>query len=275
VPFGAVLCGIDTSPQSLAAAGQALALAADDANVWGVSVWDPGVAMLGGIHASEVALDLRRDAIGALQEARRAFPRLDPILMKGPDAAGLLAATVNLEPDLVSVGSHGSSRPAGVLFGSVATAIAHHATCSVLISRAAETFPGVILHASDGSLEGLAAARVAGEIAAVHDSTVVTLHVTDGDLERGRGIAEAGVALIEAAGREPVVQVLDGSPHRRIPEVADEIGASLIVIGSRGRTGLAALGSVSERIAHHAPCSVLIVRLTSHPSRDREMIEAD
>ena len=39
-------------------------------------------------------------------------------------------------------------------------------------------------------------------------------------------------------------------------------------MGSRGRTGLAALGSVSERVTHRASCSVLIVRRPSHPRRD-------
>ena len=175
----------------------------------------------------------------------------------------------NLEADLLSIGAHGQSRTAGVLFGSVATAMARHATCSVLIAREAATdaFPGLILHASDGSAESLDAARAAGAIAARHDSTVVTLHVGDG-LDRGRAIAEESVALIKATGREPVPEVVQGSPRRRIVEVANEAGASLIVVGSRGRTGLKALGSVSEQVAHRASCSVLIVRQPVHPSRD-------
>lgn len=148
--------------------------------------------------------------------------------MKGGDVAGLLAALANLEADLLSIGAHGRSRAAGVLFGSVATAMARHATCSVLIARdtVTDVFPGLIVHASDGSPESLDAAR------------------------------------------EPVPKVVQGSPHRRIVEVADETGASLVVMGSRGRTGLKALGSVSERVAHRAPCSVLIVRQPAHPSRD-------
>ena len=42
-------------------------------------------------------------------------------------------------------------------------------------------------------------------------------------------------------------------------EVASET-ADLIVVGSRGLRGLRALGSLSERIAHEARCSVLVVR---------------
>jgi nucleotide-binding universal stress UspA family protein len=140
----------------------------------------------------------------------------------------------------------------------------HHAPCSVLVARKSRSeFPSLLVHADDGSPESLDAARLAGRLAAEHDSSVVTLHVSetaDGD------ISEEAVGLLEAAGREPVVRVEGGSPHRVIIETANELKASMIVMGSRGRTGLAALGSVSERVAHRADCSVLIVRQASYPA---------
>ena len=211
---------------------------------------------------------LRDESRAALRRAKEALPELEPILFKGRDTPVLLAAMANLEADLVCVGSHGTSRPAGVLFGSVASAMAHFATCSTLVARAprAGGFPGVILHANDGSPESLTAAHVAGQIAARHGSTIVTLHVG----EDGQGVAEEAVAIIEGSGREPVMQVEQGSPHRRIVEAANEAHASLVVMGSRGQTGLKALGSVSERVTHRAECSVLIVRLTSHPAQDED-----
>ncbi|MGI8469559.1 MAG: universal stress protein [Pyrinomonadaceae bacterium] len=57
--------------------------------------------------------------------------------------------------------------------------------------------------------------------------------------------------------------VLIGSPESRIVETAEEIKADLIIIGSHGynRWERLLLGSVSDSIVHHAPCSVLIVRL--------------
>jgi nucleotide-binding universal stress UspA family protein len=45
--------------------------------------------------------------------------------------------------------------------------------------------------------------------------------------------------------------------------IAAAEGADLVVLGNRGLHGLAALGSVSERVAHHAPCSILVVRGTA------------
>jgi nucleotide-binding universal stress UspA family protein len=269
VDFQSIVCGIDASPQSVEAVRQAIVLAADGARCVGVAAWDPGLAIHTGVHAADAMADLREEAASALAGAQTAFPALNPILMRGAPVAVLLAAITNLQADLVSVGSHGLSRAAGVIFGSVATAMAHHAPCSVLVARTAqaERFPGLIVHANDGSPESLDAALVAGSMAARHDSSVITLHVADTP-EGGTGVAEGSVRLIEATGREPLIRVEHGSPHRRIVEVANETHASLIVMGSRGRTGLAALGSVSERVTHSAGCTVLIVRRPSHPVRE-------
>lgn len=57
-------------------------------------------------------------------------------------------------------------------------------------------------------------------------------------------------------------EILVGSPESRIVEKAESIGASLIVVGSHGynRWERLLLGSVSDSVVHHAPCSVLVVR---------------
>ena len=267
--FGTVVCGIDSSPESFEAARQAVAIAAVDAGLWGVSVWDPGLAMHAGIHAGEVAADFRGESAKALGDAREAVPNLQPVLMKGREVAGLLAAIGRVQADLVSVGSHGTSRTAGVVLASVATAMTHHAPCSALIARrtGAQSFPASILHAGDGSPDSSDAARVAGRIAARHGAKLVTVHVGEGE-DQGGAIAEEAVPLLESSGNKPEARVEQGSPHQRIVEVANEIGASLVVVGSRGVGGLKLLGSVSERVAHQASCSVLIVRRPSHPSYD-------
>ena len=68
------------------------------------------------------------------------------------------------------------------------------------------------------------------------------------------GITEAGVA-VETFARQ-------GDPADAILDVAEERGADLIVVGNKGMTGAKRflLGSVPNKISHHAPCSVLIVR---------------
>jgi nucleotide-binding universal stress UspA family protein len=54
----------------------------------------------------------------------------------------------------------------------------------------------------------------------------------------------------------------EGDPAEAILEVAQEQKADLIVVGDRGLTGIERflLGSVSSKLSHHAPCSVMIVR---------------
>lgn len=56
--------------------------------------------------------------------------------------------------------------------------------------------------------------------------------------------------------------ILFGSPDSRIVESAEEWGATLIVVGSHGysRWERLLLGSVSDSVVHHAPCSVLVIR---------------
>ena len=70
------------------------------------------------------------------------------------------------------------------------------------------------------------------------------------------------------AGGRPVsiveisTDVLFGSPDSRIVEAAEEMRPDLVVVGSHGysRWEILLLGSVSDSVVHHAPCSVLVVR---------------
>jgi nucleotide-binding universal stress UspA family protein len=81
---------------------------------------------------------------------------------------------------------------------------------------------------------------------------------------------EVELALSDAAeiAREAGVEVnthaREGDPADAILDVAEEIKAELVIIGNKGMTGAKRflLGSVPDKISHHAPCSVLIVRTT-------------
>lgn len=77
-------------------------------------------------------------------------------------------------------------------------------------------------------------------------------------LAQARTEAErAGVAQVETFARQ-------GDAADAILDVAEEQEADLIVIGNKGMTGAKRflLGSVPNKVSHHAPCSVLIVRTT-------------
>ena len=73
---------------------------------------------------------------------------------------------------------------------------------------------------------------------------------------------EQAAGAAHAAGVEADCYARRGDPAEAILDVAAEQGASLIVVGSKGMHGTRRflLGSVPDKISHHAPCSVLIVR---------------
>jgi nucleotide-binding universal stress UspA family protein len=69
-------------------------------------------------------------------------------------------------------------------------------------------------------------------------------------------------ARVERQGLEVYQEAREGDPASVLIDVARERRADLIVVGDRGRTGVMRflLGSVPNKISHHAPCSVMIVR---------------
>jgi nucleotide-binding universal stress UspA family protein len=79
----------------------------------------------------------------------------------------------------------------------------------------------------------------------------------DATLEDAAGQAREAGVTVECFARQ-------GDPADAILDVAEEQGADLIVVGNKGMTGAKRflLGSVPNKVSHHAPCSVLIIRTT-------------
>lgn len=75
---------------------------------------------------------------------------------------------------------------------------------------------------------------------------------------------QATAEEIRAQGVDVTIWARQGDPADAILDVAEEQNADLIVVGNRGMTGAKRflLGSVPNKISHHAPCSVLIIRTT-------------
>lgn len=141
-----------------------------------------------------------------------------------------------------------------------------------------------IVVGTDDSPTARAAVKVAGELALADG--VDTVHVVCGyhpisETELSRiahdlpaefrselsadqsGMAQAGAAerALRRMGLEVVTHLIPDSGAEAILDVVDEVGADLVVVGSRGfGAGKRLLkGSVSTRVVHHAPCSVLVV----------------
>jgi nucleotide-binding universal stress UspA family protein len=75
---------------------------------------------------------------------------------------------------------------------------------------------------------------------------------------------EAAAEVARSEGVEVTIYARQGDPADAILDVAEEQDADLIIVGNKGMTGAKRflLGSVPNKVSHHAPCSVLIIRTT-------------
>jgi nucleotide-binding universal stress UspA family protein len=198
------------------------------------------------------AVEAARQA--GVQATGQLLPGANPgaVLVERAGAADLLVVPINVE-----------SRASGIMVSSPSSTAVHKATVPVLVARHPSTvaaFPARMLVASDGSEDSHRALSIAGSIARHHGARVDLLRVDPGPHGDAHDLGTAATELAEGFGVEAKVIRESGHPVDRIVEVADRTGATLIVVGSRGVSGLRALGSVSERVVHRAHCSVLVAR---------------
>ena len=250
--FGRVLVGVDGTAPGFEACRQAAILAEPDAAVEAVSVVHLSDAIQVGFAAQRAADELQKEAVTALAEASRILgEHAGTRFLNGFVTAAILHEIGEFEATVVAIGSHGHRRATEILIGGVAGELLHSAPCSVLVARPQlepDGFPRSIVVGIDGSRESDAAFRVGERLAArfgVPLETIVS--------NRGKGVDVAKVHL-----RAPLARVVDAHPVDALVEAGREAG--LLVVGNRGLHGVKALGSVSERVAHRAPCSVLVVR---------------
>ena len=125
-------------------------------------------------------------------------------------------------------------------------------------------FPTKILLATDGSQDAELAATTAADLA---KSTNSELHIVHVGFEQKRDEAQEEldkeVDLIRESGAKEIPAHLEfGRPDTAIIDLAEELGAGLIVMGSRGLGGVrrALLGSISDSVVRHAHCPVMVVR---------------
>ena len=179
--------------------------------------------------------------------------------------------------DLIVLGSRGMSEWKALLLGSVSDGVLHHAHCPVLIVRGEQTTFTKILLACDGSAGAFQATRSAGALADKFGAPLVILNVleplsalaqalqpdSESSLLRARQLIGTRVrGMAHDVDCAFTMQQEVGHPAETIVQIARENDYPLIVVGSRGMSALKALalGSVSNRVAHHSHCSVLVVR---------------
>jgi nucleotide-binding universal stress UspA family protein len=226
------------------------------------------------------------DAVGRIEAAGSEVEQAH--LKVGGASEEIVALAEELGAGLIVMGNRGRGGVRRALMGSVSDAVVRHAHCPVLVVRADPiVFPTKILVATDGSREAELASSSAADLA---ERTGSELHVVyvghmppvfyespgawalDPDLRGRMGErAEEGARtkldeqvqrVREAGGEVAGAHARLGRPDAEIVGLAEELGAGLIVLGSRGLGPLrsALMGSVSHSVVRHARCPVLVVR---------------
>ena len=195
----------------------------------------------------------------------------------GHPAQQIVAAALDLDIDLIIVGSRGHSRLWGELLGHTADRINENAPCSVLIVRSEREAARYrkMLVGYDGSDGADTALRHALNLARQIGSDVRVLWIhesmpaTEAEAEQKWALDFFETTLrerIESVAKEHGVKVEAnysiGNVAQTLVLEAESGGFRLVVMGHRGQSGLwgKLLGGVADRVSHHARCDVLIVR---------------
>jgi nucleotide-binding universal stress UspA family protein len=187
---------------------------------------------------------------------------------------------------LVAVGSRGLGPIASTLVGSVSSEVVDKAPCPVLVARSRSIRK--ILFATDGSRHAEVAEQVLASLPVARQVPVRVVSVAQvirplavgiaptmygrvyaaqAEYEAASRTARAEVAAssvtrLRSSGIEASAELRVGDPAGEVLDAAHAFQADLIVVGSRGQTGLRrlVLGSVARRVLHHSSASVLVVR---------------
>jgi nucleotide-binding universal stress UspA family protein len=268
--FDRILAGTDGSERGEEAVGRAAQLA----SVTGASLDLVYVIDTSRPH-DEAEVEPKAEAV--LHRAEAIAARRAPASTKvvaGDPAEALVEEAADHAVDLICVGPDAGLLGGRVRVGRVAAHVLRHAPCSVLVGReAGSTFPVNVLCGVDGSNASIETAGLAARIAVASGADLRLQHVLSvfgGDEREWRldddepdpTEIESAAQMARAAGVRPIRERALGRPEYAIIEAATREGVDLVVVGSRGLSGLSRvlLGSVSEYVATHAHCSVLVTR---------------
>ena len=170
--------------------------------------------------------------------------------------------------DTLILGNKGSSEIPNFALGGVTENILRHADRAVLIVKNKPDFSKILV-AHDGSKHAQRALDYAVQLGEKYKSKITLLNVVQTMLTRvqeeaAKGIGERVVSEAEShvKGVSMDKKVELGHPAKTIIDFAKKGNYDLIVMGRRGLNPVRrfVLGSVSDKVARHAQCSVLIVR---------------
>lgn len=266
--FSRVVCAIEVGTQGAVVARQAIALAPPGVPVVLVGAVDLEAAeramqpMSGEMDtgqlmapipaaAAEVLMDSIRGDVETVRAALSDIAHVTTSVVEGPLIVAMQEAAGDDPGALLALEAPHESRTLGMIGGEPATWLLHETSQPVFLARTSsrpELFPRTIAVGYDGGDASTAAVEAAGAIAALRGADLRVI-IAKGGPDDGIGALADGL---------PAHEVVHDR-HNPVHALSDA-DADLIVVGSRGLHGLRALGSVSERVAHRAHASVLVVR---------------
>ena len=171
----------------------------------------------------------------------------DPrIALCGFDAAGLLVVGP----------AAGGLGPTNI--GSTTEWLLHRPPAPLLIARSGRPVRRVLI-GTDGSEHARAAVDAFAALPWAASTEATVIAVKDGSIDAD-DVARSLAEDLTARGVPSTWRVAAGSPHGVLLDEVVEAGIDLVVVGTRGLTGLERLrlGSTASAVARHAPCSVLV-----------------
>jgi len=275
--FARILVGVNGSEGAEEAVRQAAGLASSlGADLELAHVFDPTL-----ISRRPVG-DSSRDSRHVLDEAERIASKEGVqapgrVLVGGP-ASMLVRHAIDRWVDLIALGPDLSFAERPHLLGGVAVHVVRDAACSVLVARPPRTpsrgVPSRIVCAVDGLRPSVWAVEAAVAVArhteaALRFVRAVPVEAAGNSLgwfveqrNPGDDVLTEASCTAEDAGVHATRELAFGRPGPAVAAAAIDFGADLIVSGTRGLHGFRRVvgGSVSEWLACHADCSVLVTR---------------
>ncbi|MBN2505417.1 MAG: universal stress protein [Verrucomicrobia bacterium] len=299
LPLKRFLVPVDFSPRSKLAIQYAGALAQRSGGKLELLFVVEPAPFYSGLEDSPLAISNRQLADTALKRLHKLAETLPPpgvdagvAVRQGKAHLEIAAHAREQRMDLIVIPTNGYSGVERVFMGSTAEQVVRHAPCAVLTLRLDARAGGVrrdprgdvphlrrILAPVDFSGPSAKAVRLAGELADRFESALTVLHVVFSMPAPRRLAAYArrlDMAALEEARKKVAtlvqrklhrrtpahIELAAGLPHDQIVRAARRLKADLIVIATRGRTGLKRwfMGSTAEQVIRYAPCPVLVVR---------------
>lgn len=234
----------------------------------------------------QIVAHLKSEVDLVVERLRAGGIKAEGDVVYGRPATVLVDEARRFQADLIVAGSRGHGTIATLVLGSVSAELVDHAPAPVLVARKPEATR--ILLAVDGSPSASRAEQLLAEWPSFADKPVRVVSVAEvvrpwhsglaptmhkqaldaysKDLEEARGrhteIAQRAADRLQAAGREASATMRVGDAAAEIIEEASASGSDLVVLGSRGLSGLSRLllGSVARNVLQGTQSSVLVVR---------------